>query len=526
MLNNFRIVLFALLAILTLSNAQGQKPARIELPVPAASGGYMTLPIGEKGVLLISKPEKNGYRIRKFNTQLEEVYSIDGVIENGLDFVTATFDGRSAFLLFSRYRSSLYQIVKVNVDPGFVETFTINTTSRFEITDFKSLGVSIYMAGTVRDEPVLIHTNLLNLQTKILPSMIKGSNAIQSIEVDTTNRLVTVSFAVKQSRQTRLVARTYDETGELYSQVIIEPEDEYSMLSGRLQVLNETESLMIGTYGYRNMQSSSASASQGLYISKIVNNEVAFTKYYSFTDFENFFNFMGDRQMEKMERKIKKKKDAGDDVKLNYRLLVHNIIVTPDQYLLVAEVFYPEYKSASNMYGINSYFGNPWMYGMPFGMGLYNPWMWNPLYGGRGGYSNQVFDGFVYTHAVIAGMSKDGNLLWDNSISFDKMKSMELTRKVNVQPLPDKQVRLVYGNGEELKSKVVKGHEVTDADINIPLNTSLEGDKVRRSSIDAVSYWFGNYYLAWGQQRIVNPQAGTTESRGRRDVFYLNKIPF
>src|SRR5690606_12669665 len=124
----------------------------------------------------------------------------------------------------------------------------------------------------------------------ILPSMIKGSNAIQSIEVDTTNRLVTVSFAVKQSRQTRLVARTYDETGELYSQVIIEPEDEYSMLSGRLQVLNETESLMIGTYGYRNMQSSSASASQGLYISKIVNNEVAFTKYYSFTDFENFFN--------------------------------------------------------------------------------------------------------------------------------------------------------------------------------------------------------------------------------------------
>lgn len=526
MLNRFRLILFLLIAVAVFNTSDAQNANRVELAVPSASGGYMTLPMGEKGVLLISKPEKNTYRVKKFGTDLEEVYSIDGVIENGLDFVTATYDGNAAFLLFSRYRSSLYQIVKVNVQPGFIETFTINTTDRFEITDFKSIGVSIFMAGTVRNEPVLIHTNLLNLQTKILPSMIKGSNVIQSIEVDTTNRLVTVSFAVRQARQNRLLARTYDETGMLFSEIMIDPEDEYSLLSGRLQILNETESLMIGTYGYRNMQSASSSASQGLYITKIVKNEVQSTRYYSFTDFENFFNFMGERQLEKMERKIQKKKETGDDIKLNYRLLVHNIIVTPDQYLLVAEVFYPEYKSNNNLYGINSYMGNPWLYGMPFGMGLYNPWLWNPLYGGRGGYPNQVFDGFVYTHAIVAGMNKNGELLWDNSINFEKIKSMELTPKVNVQPLGDSQVRLVYGNRDELKSKVVKGKEVIDSDAVIQLNTSMEGDKVRRSSIDAVHYWFGNYYLAWGQQRIVNAQSGSPESKGRRDVFYLNKIPF
>lgn len=526
MLNKVIWVLSIIMASALFFNVVGQSTDRIELPVPAGSGGYMTLPMGEKGVLLISKPEKNTYRVRKFGTNLDEVYSIDGVIENGLDFVTATYDGSAAFLLFSRYRSSLYQIVKVNVTPGFIETFTINTTDRFEITDFKSLGYSIYMAGTVRNEPVLLHTNLLNLQTRILPSLIKGSNAIQSIEVDTTNRLVTVSFAVKQSKQTRLLARTYDEAGALFSEILIEPEDDYSLLSGRLQVLNDNESLMIGTYGYRNMQSTAASASQGLYITKIENNSISYTRYYSFTDFDNFFNFMGERQQEKMERKIQKKKESGDDVKLNYRLLVHNIIATPDQYLLVAEVFYPEYKSNNNLYGMNSFMGNPWMYGMPFGMGLYNPWLWNPLYGGRGGYTNQVFDGFVYTHAIVAGLSKNGDLLWDNSINFEKIKSMELTRKVNVQPLADGQVRLVFGNGSRLNSKVIRGKSVTDTEAGIELLTSMEGDKVRRSTVDAVSYWYGNYYLAWGQQRIVNAQSGAIDTRGRRDVFYLNKIPF
>src|SRR5690606_5825153 len=162
MLNKVIWVLSIIMASALFFNVVGQSADRIELPVPSGSGGYMTLPMGEKGVLLISKPEKNTYRVRKFGTNLDEVYSIDGVIENGLDFVTATYDGNAAFLLFSRYRSSLYQIVKVNVTPGFIETFTINTTDRFEITDFKSLGYSIYMAGTVRNEPVLLHTNLLN----------------------------------------------------------------------------------------------------------------------------------------------------------------------------------------------------------------------------------------------------------------------------------------------------------------------------------------------------------------------------
>ena len=77
---------------------------------------------------------------------------------------------------------------------------------------------------------------------------------------------------------------------------------------------------------------------------------------------------------DRIERKIKKKKDVGSDLKLNYRLLVHDIIQKDDQFLLVSEVFYPEYRAnTNNMMGINSFYGNPWLYGSPFGSGLYNP---------------------------------------------------------------------------------------------------------------------------------------------------------
>ncbi len=505
---------------------EAQETKRIELPLPSNDEAYQTVPLGEQGILLISQPGRNTYNVQRFDTNLESLWSIDGTIENNLDYVTSTYDGGSVFLLFSRYRSSIYQIVKVNIGPGFVETFTINTLDRFQITDFKTMGYGLFMAGTVRDEPILIHTDLTTLQTKVLPTAIKGSNAIQSIEIDTTHRLVNVSFAVNNRKQIQIVARSYFETGQLYSQVVVEPEDDYSFLNGRLQVLSDSVKLMIGTYGYRNMQSANNAASQGLFITKIVNDEVVFTRYHSFTDFSNFFSFMNDRQQEKMERRIQKKKDGGSDLKLNYRLLVHDIIQKDDQFLLVSEVFYPEYRSNNNnMMGMNSFYGNPWLYGSPFGSGLYNPYLWNPMYGSRGGYSNQIFDGFVYTHAIVADFDKDGKLLWDNSISFDHVKSMELKEKVNIQVSDEGRTHLVYSKDGAITSKVIKADKVIDGGKAVELPTSVEGDKVRKTTTDDIEHWFGNYYLAWGVQRIVNP-AGDIQTRGRRNVFYLNKISF
>ncbi len=516
-----------LIFLLGWGTVYAQEIKRIELPVPSHNEDYHTIPLAERGVLLVSQTGKNTYNVQRFDTNLEKLWSIDGAIDANLDFVASSYDGVSVYLLFSRYRSALYQVVKVNIGPGFVETYTINTLDRFQITDFQTLGYAMFMGGTVRDEPVLIYTDLRTLQSKILPSAIKGANAIQSIEVDTTHQLVNVGFAVRSRRQVRIVAHTYNEQGQLYSQVNVEPGDEYSFLNGRLQILSDSVKLMIGTYGYRNMQSSSSAASQGLFISKIVDDRVAFTRYHSFTDFSNFFSFMSERQQEKMERRIRRKKDSGGELKLSYRLLIHDIIPKDDQYVLVAEVFYPEYRSNNNnALGMSSFYGNPFLYGARYGSGLYNPYLYNPMFGMRGSnYSNQVFDGFVYTHAIVANFDNAGRLIWDNSISFDNVKSLDLKEKINVQISGAGKTQLVYSKEGDITSKIIQGRQVIDGDKKVKLPTGIEGDKVRKTSTDEVSHWYGNYYLAWGEQRIVNP-AGDIQSRGRRNVFYLNKISF
>jgi len=502
-----------------------QTVKRVELPMMGNSESYHTISLGAKGVVLVSQIGKNAFNIQKINTDLERDWSINGTIEENLDFVKSSYDGQSVYLLFSRSRTDFYQVVKVGV-AGFMETFYLSAVDRFQITDFQTLGYSVFMAGTVREEPMLLYTNLASKQSKVLPGVTQANTVIQSVDIDTLHHLVNVCYAARKGKEVKLISRTFDEYGQSIGQTKVEPDPDYSLLNGRLFWLNDTTKLMIGTYGIRNMQGGNNSASQGMFLSKIVYDEVEFTKYHSFTDFKNFFNFMSEREQERMFRKIERKKENGDDVKLNYRLLVHDIIEQNGNYLISGEVFYPEYRNNnSGPYGMSSWWGSPMMMsplgfgGLGYYSGLFNPYYYDPWFGSRRMNNGQVFNGFVYTHAIVADFSPKGDLLWDNSLPFENVKSMELKEKVRVKPNEDQTVAMFYSNKGAIKAKVFDKDKVLADRQPIPIMTSDLGDRVRQTTTDEVLYWYGNYYLAFGYQRI-------TGDDGRRSVFYLNKILF
>lgn len=503
---------------------------RLEIPVPANADNFFTIPVRENGVLLLTQTGRNSFNLLRFDTNLERVWQIEGTITDNLDYVNYSYDGKDVYLLFSKFRSNRYQVIKVFVGPGFSEKFDIYSVDKLEISEFKAHRDGVYIAGVVREQPVLLYTNLQTRQSKVLPSAMKGAAEIQSVDIDSVNHRVNVTYSVKKGKSYYLVVKSFDEDGRQDAQVILEPEDQFALLNGKLSPLTDTTQLMIGTYGYKSMQSTQRGpVSQGLYMSQITPEEVLPTRYYSFTDFKNFFSFLSPREQEKKERQIARQKERGGDLKLNYQLLVHDLIPNGDQYILVAEAFNPTFRYQNNYpYGG---FGSPFGFGSPWG-GMYSPYGWgwglwsmNPWYGGSRGFfgnNQQVFDGWQYTHAVVAGFDKRGNLLWDNSFEIDNVKTMKLKEKVRTS-LRDGQVTLFYSNNGVIRSKAVKGNLVLD---NGPahekvITTAREGDKVRRNTNEDLEYWYDNYFLAWGYQRIQNEAEG-----GRRNVFYLNKIQF
>lgn len=524
-----KISLLLTLVLFSAFNSIAQSVKRIEIPSNGDENRFQVIGIGDEGILLLSKTSKKTFNITKFDAELQQTWSVDGDLEENQSYVDFYRDGRNVYFLFSRYNSDLYQIIKVSTGIGLMQKFAFENISHFEISEFKVHNDFAYLAGMVKEEPVLMSVNLFKLQPRILAGGLKGVASISSLDFDDENNLLVVSYSVKKGRSSYMVVKRINENGKIVEQLSVEPEDDYGLLTGKLFSLQDGTQLMIGNFGYKGYQSNGVPMSQGLYISKVDEENPEYVKLHSFTEFKNFFKFMSQKQQEKIERQISKKRDKGSDLRLNYRVLVHDIIQKDNQYILVAEVFYPEFRNNNNFYGpglYNSPFWSPYgyssglnalRYSRYFGM---NSWAWNPwLWSGSRSFDNQQFDGFKYTHAVVAGFDQKGNLIWDNSFSFDNVKSNELKEKVKIK-LDNDDITLVYSNKGKLASKIVKGSNVVEGNKVIEVSTDQEGDKVRDTATDDIEYWYGDYYLAWGYQKISN------KSGGSRKVFYLNKIAF
>ncbi len=516
-----------------------QSNRRIEIQARTKAENMHIVPVESEGVVLFSEVDKGKYVFTRYNTDLQQDWSVDCQVNPSLDLTRYIYRNKALYLLFSRFKTPVYQVVKLNVRAGFAAKYEFQSVDRLDIIDFDAIDNNIFMAGKTRNEPMLVRINLLERQTKVMPTAFRVRTDIQSIEADSIHNVINAVFVTTKGKDKSVFVKTYAPTGEVVNNVTLTADKKikYDLLGGKVSTLDDKEQLVIGTYGTQGPVYSRASTynfwgfgqgsvytgtadySQGLYITKLLDGKEQFNRYYSFTDFKNFFSFMSGRQQERMAAKIKKQKERGKDLKLQYRLLVHDIIQRNGQYIMIAEAYYPEYRNNNN------YYGSPMMggFGMGggFGIGFGSPWGYSPYSNYR---SYPVFDGYVYTHAVIAGFDMQGNLLWDNSFEINDVKTFVLKEKVKVSFNSDDLVTLAYNQGGKLRTKVIQGNKVVEGKEAVQLSAEFEGDKVKKSFTDDIEYWYGNHFLAWGYQRIRNDD--NAQARGRRDVFYLEKVDF
>ncbi len=529
-----RLILLLLMFCGQLSLAQ-----RIEIPQLNSNVDNFTIPIGEQGVVLLSQLNNQDFNIRKLNTNLEQTWSANAAVEASQDYVTHSYDGKNLFLLFSRFKSNSYIIFRVNTLSGKIEKFQIISVDRIEISNFKAFNASLFIGGVVNSQAVILFTNLNEKKTRILPSVVKGEAEIQSMDLDTAFQQVNVTYSVgKKAKDYQLLIRSFDEDGNLLGSVQMKPNEEFAMMNGKLSQMNDSLQIVVGTYGHKNtIGSSKGPSSQGFYFQSFIDGELQHTNFQSFTKFTNFFEFLSPKQQERQAKKIKEKAAKGEELRLDYRLLMHEVIRKGDHYIVVAESFYPDYKYNNmglygpgmlNMGGFNNFYSpwsmlyNPYRWGYGY-YGLYSPFSSYYSPWGYRGYnfygSNQQFDGWVYTHAIVAELDENGHVLWDHSIPLNDTKEEKLTQKIKTSVVGD-QVTLSYSKDNQIISKIISQSGTVEQERIINIETENEADRVRKSSKVDLNYWYGPYFIAHGTQSINNNEDG------KRDVFFINKIQF
>ena len=471
--------------------AQLEQSKRLEFKVSSnVDEFYDVTPLGVSGLLVTQRQEEyyanEKWIFHRFDAALKEHWKTEFKLDYELRPLRSYHNDEYLYWLFAETDTEKIRILRLDLHSGETEVFKGNLLTKADINHFKVLGNNAFIGGYYHSRPVVFAFSFFDNSVKALPYLYTENTEISNIEVDKTQNTLHVLLYTAKRSSCQFNIKTYSYEGRLLKSTTIPSENENGLISGKIVSLDNEFSLLVGNYAQGCTQ-----YSQGLYFSRIQDNNLDKLQWVDFSKLENFFNYLKPKRKQRVVEKITKRKEEGKEPKFRYRLHVHDIIKTADEFILVAEVYYPVYRS-SNVY-----------------------------YGSSSRSINREFDGYRYTHAIVCGFDKAGNLLWDNCFAIKDVESAELVDMVQVTQQDDLLV-LGYPKEGKINTEVINKSKVVRESEEFEIKTADEGEKVMNNERGLLTAWYDRYFLAFGFQKI-----GSEKLIGpSREVFYINKLAY
>lgn len=544
--------------------AFSQEPdLRMEVEVEGYSDEYYVAATGDLGLVLyhqsdtVDEKKDPIWTFTKFTTNFIRIWTREAPVDKNLIYQREYFDGVAVHALFmpeKTKRRTPYQIISLNAETGDMYVSSGIIPHRVKVNDFSVVKNMAYIGGETEmgklekwgrgvgvaavfpiflgilqynPRLVLMRTDIWEDETREVKFNYYKASRIESLSPNTDTRTMSVVIGHSPERkEDNLYIKEYAQE-KLIRNLEINPKGPNRLLSGRIRPINPDEFLVIGTYavpyfdqkfwprfGAWLTRTKLEGQAQGIYVAKFSYRSQRFIKYYNFSEFENFFEAYGKKVEKKVKKKAKrrkkkaerraKKKKATRELVLDVSLLIHDIIETEEEYLLVAEAYYPVYEEVSDF---------------------------NPL-SGETGYSRpgrgNTLLGYRYTHAITAGFDKEkGDMLWDNSFPIWNIISDKLEQRIQVShDEEDTTTTMVFNYEGIIQARVVKGGEIIDSRKLKQIQTEFMSDRIKDDYNSDIEHWYDNYFLAWGYQKITKTDEKFFSERRRRHVFYFYRVAY
>jgi hypothetical protein len=472
--------------------AQLEQSVRLEFKVSQSIDEYFDVtPLDKEGLLVTQRQEEHygneKWFFYRFDSALKQLWTTEYKLAYELHPIKSYHNQQYLFWLLQETDTDKVTVLRLDLQNGEIETFKGDLLTRADIVHFKVLGNTAFIGGYHHSRPVVMAFSFFDKSIKALPYLYTSNTEISNIELDEQRNQLSVLLYTLKRGDCQFTIKTYSYEGKLIKTTTMPFEDNNGLISGKILPLDEASSLIVGNYAQGCTQ-----YSQGLYFSRIKDAELEKLQWVDFSKLENFFNYLKPKRKQKVVDKISKRKEEGKEPKFRYRLLVHDVIKNNDEFVLVAEVYYPVYKNGNIYYG-----------------------------GGVSRNNNREFDGFRYTHAIVCGFDKSGKLLWDNCFALENVESIELLPMVQVTQR-DGLLVLGYPKEGKINTEVIERNKVIREREAFEIKTSEEGERIVDNERGLLAAWYDRYFVAYGYQKI-----GSEKWVGvPREVFYVNKLSY
>jgi hypothetical protein len=443
-------------------------------------------------------------------------------IRPGYDMIGYDIDDKNLFVLMARgYNTNAAKyILQVNLESNQGFEFAVENLLDLELVEFLVQNRKAVFMGNAESRPVLqiydlddksIHTvqGIYNNNSQVL--QIRKMPELESLEVVVSRR------GQYKNRETSIF--TFDMEGNLIREVKVDQFGEagQEILEGLLLADQNYQQVMIGSFGL-----DGRNAYQGVYIMEINEFGEYEFKLYTLEDFPNFYNYLPQKQKAKQDQSVLNDLEKSKIPSIGNTYSIRDVRETEDAYYLYFDqVNIVNYRGGrSGSFSPSSAYRYDRMNRMGY-LPTYSDLLVLP-----NNSMNQaltVSSEFQYESAHFIKISKEGQVLWDNSATYGDFVTDYPEAFGEIAVVGEDLFHLYVENDKIMASFFRNGEKVFEH-LSFDLELSEEGDRLKNTDMSTLRlvHWYDRYYMLYGQQSIRFLNADNREEV--RDVFFMAKI--
>lgn len=433
---NFNLLILLYTCACSILTAQVVAIEKFRIPIRSDAEGYQMM-ANESGTFLHRSAVDQGRTLIDFIFFDQNLLERQrGMVDIGKDMVilfSNMKNGKASFLMKTRSKSQDLNLLTIR-----------NDTSTYIIRTFRNgLPIRPYfmeqgdayaiVAGYLQTRPVALYLDYQTGSSKVLPGFFNLEGEVNEVRIN-SNGTFDILLALKKGRAEKAIyLQQYQSDGSLIKTQILNSGSNYNLIFAKSMRLSGDSILIAGVYGNR------TEFSRGIFTSTLTSSGNSVLRLYNYGDFKSFFSHLPERRIRRIEERIQKRKASGKSIKLSFRTLIHELTPSGDGARILAEMIAPVYR--------NGYSG----YTRLANTGIFQ--FIKPYYSQQRDFT---FDGYRFTHATIAGIKRDGTLLWDLNMNLKSFRSFTLKPFTFSYETPSGSVLMVTSGGDQIKARLTE----------------------------------------------------------------------
>ncbi len=515
-----KLLILALLSFVHFGYAQKLDAVRLEVPSDINIEQFHVETMDDKGMLIfyesreVNKEKKRKWYFGLFDTNLKQVWMKFIPLSDKIEFVSSKQTDDNIYFLFKninseRFEYGFYDIVTYDIKKKAFSQISGSIPLKSEVAGFDIIGNTACLALNLKKRETDIV--FINLKTgDVLPVHIDEGiqGYIEALHADKESGIFYI--AIKQNKDRRYITDHilgYSKNGSKLLELGIQSVTALKYFRDYVFVPQKNNELLIfGTYdiitgrtlSFKDIEEENEAKSAGLFFLKIKDGKQESLYYYDFMSFNNIAGAIGpdDISTLKLPDDTSQSVSANKMVSASFSLSEPTVFkASKDLYIFSVEAYRPYYRTETRM--DYDFYGRPYPY-------TYN-----------------VFSGYKFHNIIVAGISPDGTLIWNNDFAIEDILTYS-TRRNSVVFEDDNYIAMAYVNDGYIVSQIIEGPADIDRS-KMKIGTDFPQDRVSQDENNRILRWYDDYFLIYGYQKLKNRTLG---EQSTRVVFYANKIAY